>query len=122
MSKSKVAEAIAGLAELCEAMEAGIPLSSKFTVRHVQLDVEPHSYTPEQVRQVREQLSMSQTLFARFLGVDANTIRSWEQGTRVPSAMARRFLDEIKASPEHWSRRLAAMTRVNGTGKAKRGS
>ena len=33
---------------------------------------------------VRDLLGMSQVLFARFLGVDANTVRSWEQGTRPP--------------------------------------
>jgi DNA-binding transcriptional regulator YiaG len=49
---------------------------------------------------------MSQVMFARFLGVDANTVRSWEQGTRPPSPIARRFMDEIEGDPEHWRQRI----------------
>ena len=36
-------------------------------------------------------VSAVDNVFARFLGVDANTVRSWEQGTRPPSAIARPF-------------------------------
>jgi DNA-binding transcriptional regulator YiaG len=41
-------------------------------------------------------------VFARFLGVDPNTVRSWEQGTRSPSSIARRFMSEIEADPAYW--------------------
>ena len=58
------------------------------------------------MRRVRGLLGMSQVLFARFLGVDANTVRSWEQGTRPPSPIARRFMDEIEGDPEHWQQRI----------------
>ena len=51
-------------------------------------------------------MGVSQPIFSQFLGVDVKTVRSWEQGRRVPSAMARRFLEEIEASPEHWRSRL----------------
>jgi DNA-binding transcriptional regulator YiaG len=50
---------------------------------------------------------MSQVIFARFLGVDPNTVRSWEQGARPPSAIARRFMGEIEDDPEYWRRRIA---------------
>jgi DNA-binding transcriptional regulator YiaG len=49
---------------------------------------------------------MSQTVFARFLGVDPNTVRSWEQATRLPSPIARRFMAEIESDPEYWRRRV----------------
>lgn len=62
-------------------------------------------YGPDDARRVRDLLGMSQVVFARFLGVAPNTVRSWEQGTRPPSPIARRFMAEIEADPDHWRRR-----------------
>jgi DNA-binding XRE family transcriptional regulator len=59
------------------------------------------------VRRVRDLLGMSQVVFARFLGVDPNTVRSWEQGTRPPSSIARRFMGEIEEDPAYWRQRVA---------------
>ena len=70
------------------------------------LDLEPPAYGPEQVKQTRELLNASQALFAKFLGISASTVRAWEHGTNVPSAMACRFLDEIRRNPQHWIQRL----------------
>ncbi len=55
---------------------------------------------------IRDQLGLSQPLFAKFLGVDVKTVRSWEQGINEPSAMASRFMDEISMAPDHWKSRL----------------
>jgi putative transcriptional regulator len=86
-------------------MRSGEPLEKRFTVRTYHADFTPRAYGPDDVRRVRGLLGMSQAVFARFLGVDANTVRSWEQGNRPPSPIARRFMDEIEADPEHWRRR-----------------
>ena len=51
---------------------------------------------------------MSQAAFGAFLGADPSTVRSWEQGLRVPGPVARRMLSEIEADPAHWRKRLAA--------------
>jgi hypothetical protein len=48
-----------------------------------------------------------QGAFARILCVSSATIQSWEQGRRVPSPIAHRFLDEMAASPEHFQARFA---------------
>jgi hypothetical protein len=37
-----------------------------------------------------------------FLGVNVNTIRSWEQGKRLPQLIACRFLSEIEANVAYW--------------------
>jgi DNA-binding transcriptional regulator YiaG len=50
---------------------------------------------------------MSQVIFAAFLGVNPNTVRSWEQGTRPPSSIARRFMIEIEEDSAYWRRRVA---------------
>jgi putative transcriptional regulator len=60
------------------------------------------------VRRVRALLGMSQAAFAAFLGVEPSTVRSWEQGLRLPSSMACRMLSEIEADSTHWRGRLMA--------------
>jgi hypothetical protein len=38
--------------------------------------------------------------------VSPMTVRSWEQGLRQPSPIARRFLDEIEMAPGHFRGRI----------------
>src|SRR5262249_5916666 len=97
---------VSAFEEAISAMRSGEPLERKFTVRTYRVEFRPRVYEPDDVRRVRGLLGMSQVLFARFLGVDANTVRSWEQGTRPPSPIARRFMDEIENDPEHWRARI----------------
>jgi putative transcriptional regulator len=88
------------------ALKSGQKISERFTCRKVVLDLEPSTYGPEQVKQTQELLNASQALFAKFLGISVSTVRAWEHGTNVPSAMACRFLDEIRRDPQHWIERL----------------
>jgi DNA-binding transcriptional regulator YiaG len=127
--RSKGDEIVAGLHELIDVLRSGEPLESRFTVRTYKI-ASPPSYDGEGVRRVRQVLAMSQAAFAAFLGADASTVRSWEQGLRAPSPLACRLLSEIEAEPAHWRRRLAACVvgpethgpgRRDG-GRARRGS
>jgi len=93
--------------EAIENMRSDEPLERRFSVRTYKADFGCRAYAPEDVRRVRRLLGMSQVFFSRFLGVDPNTVRSWEQGTRPPSPIARRFMEEIEADPEYWHRRVA---------------
>src|SRR5260370_5283176 len=77
---------------------------------------EPSRYPPARVRAVRELLGASQEVFAQLLAVSPMTVRSWEQGSRQPSPIARRFLDEIAMSPKHFRGRILAA--VVGTERA----
>jgi putative transcriptional regulator len=106
-ARTKGQEIVEGLRELAATLEAGEPLESRFTVRTYQI-APPPEYCGEGVRRVRELLTMSQAAFAAFLGADPSTVRSWEQGLRVPSPLACRLLSEIEADPAHWRKRLAA--------------
>ncbi len=89
-----------------DALRSGQKMGDRFTYRKVVLDLEPARYGPEQVKDTRALLNASQTLFAKFLGVSASTVRSWEHGINEPSAMACRFMDEIRRDPQHWLERL----------------
>ena len=103
---------VRGLEDLAETLRAGIPLQQKFTVRTFRVRFNPPDYAPADIRLIRESLFMSQAVFAAFLGVDAGTVRSWEQGLRTPSGIARRFLQEVEAEPKHWRKRIAAAGKV----------
>lgn len=46
--------------------------------------VVPH-FTPRKIRALRNQLNLSQENFAKVLGVTTSSVRSWEQGQRVPN-------------------------------------
>jgi putative transcriptional regulator len=100
------AEILEALEEVRDALKSGEPLEERFTVRSCRFGLAARDYRPDDVRSVRRILSLSQPLFAEFLGVDASTVRSWEQGKRPPSSIARRFMDEISADPVYWRGRL----------------
>ena len=106
-ASSKGREIVEGLRELANALSAGEPLSARFTVRTYKI-APPPEYNGQDVRRVRDLLGMSQAAFAAYLGADASTVRSWEQGVRSPSRLACRMLSEIEADPSHWRKRLAA--------------
>jgi putative transcriptional regulator len=48
--------------------------------------------TVPSVGQVREKTGLSQSQFARLLGVSIRTLQDWEQGRRAPSGAARTLL------------------------------
>jgi putative transcriptional regulator len=101
------AKIVSAFQEAIDVMRSGEPLPGRLTVRSHHAEFVRPSYGPDDVRRVRDLLSMSQVVFARFLGVDPNTVRSWEQGTRPPSSIARRFMGEIEDDPDYWRQRVA---------------
>ena len=121
MKKAKLsprgARIVKALEELADDLEAGVPIESKYTVRTVRVIPKPASYTPAQVRAIRELIGASQEVFAQLLAVSPMTIRSWEQGLRQPSPIARRFLDEIAMSPGHFRGRIVAAAGSGGSVK-----
>jgi DNA-binding transcriptional regulator YiaG len=67
--------------------------------------LKPREYGPEQVRAVRRELEASQALLARFMGVNTQTVSSWEQGRRRVPPMSRRYLDDLIDIPMLWATR-----------------
>jgi putative transcriptional regulator len=114
MKRSKTTAAgrkiIGALRELVDHAKTGRPTDEKFTVRTVSLAMAPKQYRAADVRALRDRMSMSQALFAKFLGTGVKTVQSWEQGLRKPTPMARRFFDEIERElskdPDYGRRRI----------------
>jgi len=90
-----------GLGELAKAIADGERLDKRFTVRTVTIP-EPAKYSPAAVKKLRDQLGMSQAVFAELLGVSRIWVQGWERGVRKPSALGRRLMDTTRANPASW--------------------
>jgi putative transcriptional regulator len=97
---------LAAIEEATELLRSKGLESKRLTVRTYKVVPAPRAYKPEDVKRVRELLGASQAVLARFLGVNINTVRSWEQGKRPPQPIACRFLSEIEADPMYWRQRI----------------
>lgn len=95
-------EIIDRLEDFNRSLRANESVCTKYTTRKVQINLQPTPYSPELVKKARELMNMSQSLFAKFLGVSKKTVQSWEQGIAAPNDMAARFLDEIRHDPDYW--------------------
>jgi putative transcriptional regulator len=69
-------------------------------LRVTRIPPRPKRISPKEVRQIRETLKASQALFASYLNVSANAVRSWEQGTRRPRQAALKLLMIAKKNPK----------------------
>jgi putative transcriptional regulator len=94
------------LTEFADALETGGDVCAKFTCRKVVLNLAPQTYHPALVKKTRAVLSVSQGIFAQFLGVSVDAVQSWEGGVNAPSDIACRFMDEIRHNPKYWRNRL----------------
>jgi DNA-binding transcriptional regulator YiaG len=56
------------------------PIEQRSTVRRVKLVLTPRTFGPSEVKRIRAMVGVSQPIFSEFLGIDVNTVRSWEQG------------------------------------------
>src|SRR5688572_26833752 len=57
------------------------------------------SCSSNDIRGIRERLKLSQQVFADALNVSLGTVRSWEQGTRVPEGPSVRLLELAQKYP-----------------------
>ena len=69
-------------------------------LRVAELPRRPRKLQPRDIRAIRRSLNASQVLFATFLNVSPNTIRSWEQGTRRPQGADLKLLSIAKKNPQ----------------------
>lgn len=106
-------EIVDGLKDLHAAVNSDRPLKERFTVRCVELDLEPTEYDPEAVRLLRMSLNASQAVFAKLLGASVKTVEGWESGNRAPSRMACRLMDELARNRSHWLEKLRNSVRTH---------
>lgn len=92
------AEALVGSVE---AMAAHVRGERKLTMRTTRITLpEPIApMRPRDIASIRQQLNVSQSIFAALLNVPKVTAISWEKGRRKPTGAALRLLDLIRKRP-----------------------
>ena len=87
--------------ELKEALEdvRDYRLGNRTDLRVTELPAPPNRIAPAEIRRIRHSLKASQTVFALYLNVSPNAVRSWEQGTRQPQQAALKLLAIARKNP-----------------------
>jgi len=49
-------------------------------------------FSNEEIKKLRNELDLTQIMFAKLIGVTKKTVEAWEAGTNSPNGPARRFL------------------------------
>lgn len=63
--------------------------------------VEPlPKYKGQDVKKIRQKLGLSQSMFAKVLGVSIKTVEAWEAGTNQPMGPAQRLLSFMKSDDQ----------------------
>jgi putative transcriptional regulator len=52
------------------------------------------------IKRIRNNLNLSQSLFSELLGVSVKTVEAWEAGRNVPVGPAQRMLGLLEKKPE----------------------
>ena len=80
--------------------EAEAHALGKLTLRTAKLPSKAPAFHAAQIAQIRRQYNASLSVFAAFLNVGEDTVRSWEKGRRVPTGSALRLLEIARKHPE----------------------
>ncbi len=59
----------------------------------------PPEYSVSEIKKLRQELNVSQPVFASYLGCTSQTVKAWEQGRIKPSAPTRRLLQVLNTAP-----------------------
>jgi len=60
----------------------------------------PPRYVSERIKQIRDDMALSQSVFAAALNVSPETVRAWEQGKRDPDGPTLRLLEVAEQHPK----------------------
>ena len=78
--------------------EAPARAYSVVTARHATVRPVPN-FSREEITAIRQRLNLSQQVFADALNVSLGTVRSWEQGARIPEGPSVRLLELAQKHP-----------------------
>lgn len=72
----------------------------KIKARTKTMSIEPiPEFGATEIKSIRNELGMTQVLFAGFMGVSIKTVEAWEAGRNMPDGPARRILAMVKMDP-----------------------
>jgi putative transcriptional regulator len=88
MKKTMFDELVTSVKQAGEIRRGEKPASRTFT------------FLPEDIKEVRAQLGLTQADFALLIGVSVATLRNWEQGRRKPDGPAMALLRVASKNPQ----------------------
>ena len=63
------------------------------------IEIEPLvEYTAADIKEIRSKTGLTQSLFAKWLGVSTRTVEAWESGRNKPSGPSSRLLGLLKTN------------------------
>lgn len=72
----------------------------KIKARTKTMSIEPvPDFEATEIKNIRNELGMTQVLFAGFMGVSTKTVEAWEAGRNMPDGPARRILAMLRTDP-----------------------
>lgn len=84
-----------GLNEAVEYEKGNLP------AKKTTLTVEPlPEMTADDIKNIRNNIGLTQAMFAAVIGVSTKTVEAWEAGTNRPIGPARRMLSLIQFNPD----------------------
>ena len=94
-----------GLSESLEYAKGKTNKARKITITIADLP----SYHCKEIKQIREDLNLTQKNFAFVLGVSPKTVEAWEAGRNIPQGMAQRFLQMLQLGGKKCCRILRSL-------------
>jgi len=55
-----------------------------------------HSFSPTQIRKLRERENVSQTIFANYLNISKDSVSKWERGEKKPAGPSLKLLSIVE--------------------------
>jgi putative transcriptional regulator len=92
--------------EFFEDLKAGLTEAIKHAkgmrkdLRTTTLPRPPKELSAREIVQVRNQMNVSQAVFARYLNISPKTVQSWEQGIGKPNGASLKPLSIARKNPE----------------------
>ena len=69
--------------------------------RKTTLSIAPlETFTSKEIKEIRSQTGLTQSSFAKYIGVSVKTVEAWESGRNQPDGAARRMLALTKSNPQ----------------------
>ena len=100
MPKMSFGEKLIQSAKQAEAHSAG-----KKKLRASIMEILPvPDYKPQQIKDIRARLGLTQGLMGGIVGVSTKTVEAWEVGYRRPSSSAMRVLAELDTNPTYFEK------------------
>ena len=83
---------------------------TRYTAAETKVEPPPR-FVSERIKEIRDHMALSQTVFAAALNVSPETVRAWEQGKREPDGPTLRLLEVAEENPEVLLKKVRARKR-----------